>query len=108
MKVSETRRPPVGPERTCLACRIRFGKIELLRFVVIAGVLVVDRAGQLPGRGAYCCRREGCLKKFATRKGGLIKALRQEVVDFKVVMSICADEFGGEPGLVRKLGRGGF
>lgn len=100
MKALEPRRPRLGPERTCLACRTRFAKGELLRFVVRAGVLAVDQTGQLPGRGAYCCRREGCLKKFAARKSGLTKALHQEVVDCRVVMSICADEFASEPGRV--------
>ena len=100
MKTTKARRPPVGPERTCLACRSKFGKAELLRFVVSAGVLVADQTGRMAGRGVYCCRREGCLKKFAARKGGLTKALRQEVVDCEVVMAICADGFGGEPGLV--------
>jgi hypothetical protein len=100
MKITEPRRLSLGPERTCLACRTRFAKAELLRFVVRAGVLVVDQTGQLPGRGAYCCRREGCLKKFAARKGSLTRALRQEVVDCRVVMSICADKFASEPGRV--------
>lgn len=100
MKASEVCRLAVGPERTCLACRTRFAKGELLRFVARAGVLVVDQAGRLPGRGAYCCRRPGCLKKFATRQGALTKALHQEVLDCRVVMSIRADEFASEPGLL--------
>lgn len=100
MKASLSHRPSVRPERTCLACRTRFDKVELLRFVVCAGVLVADQPGRLPGRGVYCCRREECLKKFAARKGGLTRALRQEVVDCKVVISLCVDEFGCEPGLV--------
>lgn len=100
MRVAESRPPPVEPERTCLGCGARFSKGELLRFVVRAGVLVADQTALLPGRGAYCCRREGCLKKFATRKGRLAKALRSEVVDCRVALAICADEFGSEPGRV--------
>lgn len=98
MKVAAPRRLPVEPERTCLGCGARFPKGELRRFVVRGGVLAADRTGLLPGRGAYCCRRAGCLKKFATRKGRLTKALRIEVVDCRVLLSLCADELAGEPG----------
>ncbi|HSH13346.1 MAG TPA: YlxR family protein [Desulfurivibrionaceae bacterium] len=100
MKFAALRPLPVEPERTCLGCGARFPKGELRRFVLRAGVLGADLTGLLPGRGAYCCRREGCLKKFAARKGRLTKALRSEVVDCRVVHAICADEFGSEPGRV--------
>jgi predicted RNA-binding protein YlxR (DUF448 family) len=86
----------------------RSGKDRLLRFVVRAGVLVIDQTGQLPGRGAYSCRRQECLKKLAARKGRLTKALRQEVVDCRVVMSIVASGCTDEPGPVCQTCRDEF
>ncbi len=41
-----------GPVRTCVGCRERAAKSELLRVVAGAGVLIPDPAGRLPGRGA--------------------------------------------------------
>jgi predicted RNA-binding protein YlxR (DUF448 family) len=66
-------------------------KPELVRLASIAiGVerpptAVLDRAGTLPGRGAYVCRGEsvrepsiGCMR-LATRKGTLQRAFRRAV-----------------------------
>jgi predicted RNA-binding protein YlxR (DUF448 family) len=38
------------------------------------GGLAVDAAGRAPGRGAYVCRRDGCIEQ-ALRRGGLQRAL---------------------------------
>lgn len=92
MKAQELLCPPAGPERTCLGCGSRFAKGKLLRFVVRTGVLIIDLAGGLPGRGVYCCNQAVCLKKFLVRKGRLSKLLRQEVTDCQAVAAIIADE----------------
>ncbi|WP_435877653.1 YlxR family protein, partial [Streptomyces halstedii] len=41
------------PERTCVGCRERAAKSELLRTVVDEGDVLPDPRGTLPGRGAY-------------------------------------------------------
>ncbi len=56
---------------------------------------VIDRAGALPGRGAYLCRASDrfepaadCLAR-ALRRGGIQRALRRKVrVDPKLVESV--------------------
>lgn len=68
---------PSEPERTCVGCRIKRLKTELLRIVRTSdGRVVVDPEGTVPGRGAYVCRDPVCVGK-ATRKGALSRALRR-------------------------------
>ena len=51
-----------GPIRTCIGCRGRFSKKNLLRFVRDAvGKLQTDPTGKLPGRGAYVCQSQACI-----------------------------------------------
>jgi uncharacterized protein len=64
------------PERTCIGCRIKRPKRELLRIVRTAdGRALVDPHGTAPGRGAYVCRDPDCVRK-AGGKGALDRALR--------------------------------
>lgn len=50
------------PIRTCICCRARRGRNDLLRLVLDAdGMVVPDAGGRKPGRGAYVCRDAGCL-----------------------------------------------
>jgi predicted RNA-binding protein YlxR (DUF448 family) len=52
-------RPP--PARSCVVCRRRLGKGELLRLRLgDEGRVVLDPTGKGPGRGAYLCRRPAC------------------------------------------------
>jgi hypothetical protein len=72
------RRGKDGPIRTCLGCRQRRPKAELVRLVRREdGRLAVDRAG--PGRGAYVCADAECAER-ALRGGRLGAALRGSVV----------------------------
>jgi len=41
----------------------------------VAGQVVVDREGRLPGRGAYLCLDPACAARLA-RQGGLARRLR--------------------------------
>lgn len=51
----------VEPIRTCLGCRVKGAKRELLRLVPgSGGVIVVDPQGRHPGRGAYVHIRREC------------------------------------------------
>jgi predicted RNA-binding protein YlxR (DUF448 family) len=66
-----------GPVRTCVGCRARDAKPALLRVVVIDGVLTVDPAGRLPGRGASVHPDPACVD-LADRRRAFPRALRVE------------------------------
>ncbi|GAA3077466.1 YlxR family protein [Streptomyces glomeratus] len=63
------------PERTCVGCRERAAKIELLRTVVIEDTCVPDPRGTLPGRGAYVHPVPACVD-LAVRRRAFPRALR--------------------------------
>ncbi|MGH6954236.1 MAG: YlxR family protein [Alphaproteobacteria bacterium] len=68
------RRGKDGPMRTCLGCRQRRPKGELVRLVRRPdGRVAADRLG--PGRGAYVCADTGCVDRVL-RGGRLNAALR--------------------------------
>ena len=64
-----------GPVRTCVGCRARVAKSALLRVVVVDGVLVVDHAGRLPGRGAHVHPDPTCVD-LADKRRAFPRALR--------------------------------
>lgn len=59
----------------CVGCRVRAIKSDLLRLVVIEGVIVPDPRGRLPGRGAYVHPDLGCLG-LAERRRAFPRAFR--------------------------------
>lgn len=64
------------PIRTCLGCRRRRPKSDLVRLVRRADGAVVPDAGiGLPGRGAYVCAEIRCVER-ALKTGKLTHALR--------------------------------
>ncbi|MFE7766411.1 YlxR family protein [Streptomyces sp. NPDC057438] len=63
------------PERTCVGCRRRSAKTELLRVVAIEDECVPDPRGTLPGRGAYLHPAQVCLD-LAVRRRAFARALR--------------------------------
>ncbi|MEV4458386.1 YlxR family protein [Microbispora sp. NPDC004025] len=66
-----------APLRTCVGCRVRTVKSELLRLVVAEGVIVPDTAGRLPGRGASLHPSPRCLE-LAERRRAFPRAFRVE------------------------------
>ncbi|WP_071658660.1 YlxR family protein [Mangrovactinospora gilvigrisea] len=66
---------PAVPERTCVGCRKRSAKTDLLRAVVNEGECVPDPRGTLPGRGAYLHQDRGCLD-LAVRRRAFPRAFR--------------------------------
>jgi uncharacterized protein len=63
-----------APTRTCLGCRQRRAKHELVRLVRRPdGRVAVDARG--PGRGAYVCAEPGCVER-ALKTGRLGHAFR--------------------------------
>ncbi|MGB7979588.1 MAG: YlxR family protein [Candidatus Nanopelagicales bacterium] len=64
-----------GPVRTCVGCRTRADKSELLRVTARDGLCLPDPRSRQPGRGAYLHRRLECLDR-AERRRALPRALR--------------------------------
>lgn len=73
------------PIRTCIGCRGKFTKKNLLRFVRdAAGNLQTDPTGKLPGRGAYVCQSQVCINvTFRSQKINthLQSNLSRQVID---------------------------
>jgi predicted RNA-binding protein YlxR (DUF448 family) len=63
------------PQRTCVGCRARTAQTDLLRLVVVEGVIVPDPAGTQPGRGAYLHPDLECLE-LAERRRAFPRAFR--------------------------------
>ena len=66
------------PLRTCVGCRRRRPRHELVRLVAgAAGAVILDIPARAPGRGAYLCRDSGviCLRA-AQRRRSLSRSLR--------------------------------
>jgi len=61
--------------RTCVGCRIRAAKSDLLRVVAVGGEVVADPAARRPGRGAYLHPSQDCLEQ-ARRRRAFPRALR--------------------------------
>lgn len=63
------------PLRQCLGCREMKSKKELMRVVRSPeGVISLDFKGKSPGRGAYVCPNDQCLKN-AVKSKALERAL---------------------------------
>jgi predicted RNA-binding protein YlxR (DUF448 family) len=83
--VSGRTRARACPERTCVGCRERAAKRDLLRIVAVEGECVPDHRGTLPGRGAYLHPALVCLD-LAVRRRAFPRALRaQGALDTKAL-----------------------
>ena len=57
------------PMRMCIACRDMKPKADMTRVVKNAeGEIAPDPTGKAPGRGAYICSSDECLKKLMGTK----------------------------------------
>lgn len=56
------------PVRTCVGCRQRGSRSELLRVVAQNNVLIADTQAVIPGRGAWLHKNSKCLEQAITRK----------------------------------------
>ena len=69
------------PLRSCIACRERFPKRELVRIVrTPEGSVEIDLMGKRSGRGAYLCRNPECWET-ALQPRRLSQALKCRVQD---------------------------
>ena len=67
--------PMAAPERTCVGCRGKAAKRDLIRVArVHEGDAVVDASGSAPGRGAYVHRDAVCIET-AMRTNAFERAL---------------------------------
>ncbi|MEU1877460.1 YlxR family protein [Streptosporangium sp. NPDC020072] len=64
-----------APLRTCVGCRVRTVSSELLRLVVVEGVIVPDLRRRLQGRGASLHPSLSCLD-LAERRRAFPRAFR--------------------------------
>ncbi|NUT41305.1 MAG: YlxR family protein [Thermoactinospora sp.] len=83
-----------GPRRTCVGCRVREAKSELLRLVLVGDHVIPDQRGRLPGRGASLHPRLSCLE-LAERRRAFPRAFRvQGPVDVTQVRAHLEKESG--------------
>lgn len=67
------------PERMCIVCRQHKEKSALIRIVKQkSGELSLDPGGKAPGRGAYVCAEEECIK-LAQKKSCLQRAFKMQI-----------------------------
>jgi len=64
------------PVRTCVGCRAREDKTNLVRVVAIGEQITVDVRALLPGRGAYVHPTPDCVES-AVRRKAFARALRR-------------------------------
>ena len=77
------------PQRQCVGCREMKDKKALLRVVKAPdGSVSLDFGGKKPGRGAYVCPNEDCLRR-AVRSRALSRALETQIPD-EVMESLAA------------------
>jgi len=74
------------PLRTCLGCRLRRAKPQLVRYVLSDNIVIVDRGQKRPGRGAYVCDSADCLSRSITTHA-FDKAFRQHVIIDKIKLT---------------------
>ena len=68
------------PTRSCVVCRQKFDKRDLIRVVYTESGLVIDTTGKMNGRGAYLCHQTACWER-ATSTNLLDQALRTVLTD---------------------------
>lgn len=66
------------PQRTCIVCRKKTDKRQLVRIVRTVDGVVVDPTGKQNGRGAYLCDNPMCWQQ-AIERNMLDKVLKTEL-----------------------------
>jgi predicted RNA-binding protein YlxR (DUF448 family) len=72
---SQTPKPRHIPQRSCIACREKKDKRDLVRLVYSSKIVEIDSKGEKTGRGAYLCPKYECWD-IGLRKNRLDQALR--------------------------------
>lgn len=67
------------PQRTCIGCREKKDKKDLIRIVRSKeGIITLDKTGKANGRGAYICDNIECLEK-AIKSKALERTFEMEI-----------------------------
>ena len=82
------------PTRTCIGCRGRSSKAELVRLVCEASRVVVDDRQVKPGRGAYLHGCVACLD-LAVRRRAAARALRVPGLDGGQLAELMRSQLAG-------------
>ena len=56
------------PVRTCVGCRQRGNRSDLIRIANFQGILSVDTEKKMPGRGSWLHKKTKCLETAVERK----------------------------------------
>ncbi|MDR2884380.1 MAG: YlxR family protein [Deferribacteraceae bacterium] len=70
-----------NPERTCIVCRAKRSKVELMRMVRVDNSVVVDHRQVYNGRGCYVCPT--CVSGLADGKA-LRRVFRCNAITFRI------------------------
>ena len=65
----------MDPVRTCVGCRTRASRTDLLRVVAESSSLVLDERKSMPGRGAWVHPTQECVDA-AIKRRAFVRALR--------------------------------
>jgi len=52
------------PERSCVICKNKTGKENLLRFVLLENEMIFDMTNKISLRGYYVCNKNLCIEKL--------------------------------------------
>lgn len=77
------------PQRTCICCRQKFPKSQLIRIVRCDGKFFIDKSKKSDGRGAYFCGSNECKIKLLKSRG-LDRTFHQKVDD-EVYKLLCEE-----------------
>ena len=66
--------------RTCIGCREKHNKYDLMRIVNLDSKITVDFKQNLKGRGTYICKSQECFNKVIKNKS-LSKAFKIKISD---------------------------
>lgn len=64
------------PQRTCVVCKKKVGKFQLLRFMLLGSDVIFDLNCELDSRGYYVCNDNNCLQKLDRKILKLVKSRR--------------------------------
>lgn len=70
------------PIRTCICCRRKGPKDQFVRLVVdSSGQVLMDKRGEMKGRGAYICKNRECLERlFKHKRLGRVFRRDQDII----------------------------
>ena len=99
---------PEPPVRTCVGCKVRAAKSDLLRVVGRGTEVLPDPQARLPGRGAYVHPSQTCFEQ-ARRRRAFSRALRLPGSAVtaglgQYLAQLCEEPSSGPPGAARAGG----